>query len=170
MPQLVYERRSTGIIFASTGQTVTLTFTSLANNAGRISSQWDRWSGSSSAIAVPGEVSGYCTVKLAVAAAIGAILTVYAVPSNAGQVAGNFGTTDAAVASKDLFRNAIPIGVVVAHAATVGPFTGTLSLFRATDRYLQIGIFNEMGQALTGTAADHGAWLYPTSPELQDAT
>lgn len=159
MPNKILRVRESPIVFSTAGTLLTLT--SLGNNAGRYSSRYDR-----GILAAPGELFGRAVIKLAVAAAVGTILTIYAFESDGTTADGTLGTVDAALTA-DKRRNGTPIGVIVADAASVGPFAGAIGLFEVHDRYLQLGVYNEMGQALSAVAGDHAITLWPLAWEVQ---
>lgn len=153
--------RETALVFGTSGQTVNLTMTSLANNAGRVSSQYDRGTGLAS-----DEYFGRASIKLAVAAAIGATARIYVASSDGTDVDGGLSATDAALPSVERLRNLIQVATIVADAATVGPFFAPIPIFRFEGRYMQFVIYNEMGQALTATAADHYIKIQAIRPEI----
>jgi hypothetical protein len=165
MANAIYRARQSSVSFLSPApgnpnDGALLTMASLATNAGRYSSQFSR------GILGAAEYEGYATIKLAVAAALGATATIYAISSNGTIRDGGLGATDAALTA-DKRRNLVPVGIIVADAATVGPFTGKISSFLAFDQYLSMAIYNEMGQALTAVAADHSIVIYPSYWEIQ---
>jgi hypothetical protein len=162
MPSKQYAVRETVVTFKSTGGTVTFTPTSLANNAGRVSAQWDRGTGSSA-----DRYIFRAKTKLAVAPAVGAILTIYLATSDGTDNDGELGTTDAALPAADRRRNLTPIGVIVADEASNTRFFITSGIIEILERFVQVVWYNEMGQALSATAADHLFELTPCPPEMQ---
>lgn len=163
MPQKLYSRREDAVRFEASGGNVVLTLTSLANGAGRVSAQYDRGVGG----AADRFIWRFKTT-LAVAAALGAVLTIYLVTSDGTDADGNLGTTDAALPALDRRRNLVPIGSVIADAASTGPFKAS-GVVEILERFVQVVVVNEMGQALSASAGDHAFVLTPVPPEVQDS-
>ena len=57
--------------------------------------------------------------------------------------------------------------MIVADAASVGPFTAPLPLFEVHSRFAQLAWYNELGQALTNVAGDHYITVWPVGQEIQ---
>lgn len=149
--------------FKASGGDVTLTFTSLANGAGRYSGQLDRGSGAKAA-----NFRVECTVKAAAGLAVGATFEVWlaTAQSSSSVIDGNLGTTDATLAT-DKRKNLKLIGVIVADSTSSGELqVGSWNTY-IDAQYVTIGVWNALGQALTGTASDHFLTLIPMPPEMQ---
>lgn len=154
MPTKLYHAPETPVIFAPSGGDVLFTPTSVANGAGRISTQWDRGSGSK-----PGLYRWRIKTEAAAALAVGAQLRAYLVQAfsaSAGDVPGNFGVTDAAVSSEDKLRNlGAPIGIVNADSTTNGEDQIASGICFIYSRYVSVVWWNALGQALGATAGNH---------------
>lgn len=166
MATKIYRASEAQITFKSTGGTVLFTPTSLANGAGRISTQWDRGAGS-----LPDRYLWHARTKVATAPTLGNILTLYlAAASSAttpGDTDGELGSVDAALPAADRRRNLTPIGVIVideASTARIFKSSGTIELLA---RWYTLVWFNEFGVALSATAGDHIFTIEPVPPELQ---
>ena len=161
MPSALYSRWDTPIEFKSSGG-VLFAPTSLANNAGWKSDRYDLGTA-----AGPNRFIGRAKTKLAVAAAVGAILTIYLIGGDGTDADGDLTSGNGSLPAADRRRNLIPIATIVADAATVGPFVAPIPLFEFDDRYLQFAWYNEMGQALSSTATDHFMRIFPVPLENQ---
>lgn len=165
MGQKIYTDPETAITFATSGGTVTITLTSLANAAGRLSAQWDRGAG-----AQPAWYRWQARFRANVAPAIGAILAVYLVTGDDGTyLDGDFGTADAAISALTDLANARMLGVVVADAASTTKDFVASGLCLIRSRYVSVAVWNALGQALNATAGDHEVRLTPVPDEIQAA-
>jgi len=162
MANKIYGAPETAITFKSSGGTVLFTPTSVANAAGRISTQWDRGAGSQ-----PMRYVWRATTKAAAALAVGNQLQIFFATSDGTNVDGNQGTTDAAFAATDKRNNLWYVGAIVADSTTNGEVqtaSGTIEIFT---RYVSVVWWNALGQALSGTAGDHLFTLTAVSDEIQ---
>lgn len=158
----IYGSPETAITFKASGGTVTLTLTSLGNNAGRISAQWDRGAG-----AKPSLYKWRGTVKAAAALVVGVQLELYFATSDGTDVDGNQGTSDAAFSASDKRRNLQYVGSIVGDSTSNGELQKGSGLVEIRDRYVSLVVWNTLGQALTGTATDHYFSLTPVPDEIQ---
>jgi hypothetical protein len=166
-PQKVYISREFPKVFGAAGVTgaeILFTPTSLANNTGRVSSQWDR--GDSPAA---DRFIWRAATKVATTPALDKYLTIYLVtsPAPGGYVDGNLGTTDAALPSLDRVKNAQPIGSIVIDLADVAQTFTKSGEIIILERIVQVVWLNEFGVALSATDADHHFSLTPAPLETQ---
>lgn len=162
MANKIYTAPETAITFLASGGTVTFTPTSLANGAGRVSAQHDR---GASSRATRFEWRAYC--KAAAALTAGVALEIYLATSDGSKVDGNVGTADAAVSDANKRYNLLPIGAIVADSTTNGEVQHASGIIEVSARFLSVVWWNAFGQALTGTAGDHGFSLMPMPYEVQ---
>ncbi len=162
MANKVYGATESAITFKASGGTLALTLTSLANGAGRISAQWDRGAGSK-----PTLYKWRGVVKAAAALAVGVPLEVYLATGDGADIDGNQSTADAAFAASDKRRNLQYVGSILGDSVSNGELQKGSGLVEIRDRYVSLVIWNAMGQALTGAAADHYFSLTPVPDELQ---
>ena len=165
MANKVYAAIETPITVKSSGGDATITPTSVANGAGRISSRYDR-----GATSKPALYRLTCRFKTTASATLGRTLRLYAITADAA-TAGTYTDdtwteTDQAVSSEDLLRNSWPMGVVVCNAASVGPFAGS-GLVEIRSRYVQFAFFNDTAQSMSATAGDFELVLTPVPDEIQ---
>lgn len=163
MANKVYANPETAIEAEGSGGTITLTLASLANGAGRISGQHDRGSG-----AKPTIYRWQGRFRANVNPAVGAVVRLYLVTADDGTyVDGDFGTADAAVSSENDFLNALQLGVAIADAASTTKDFVASGLVEIRSRYISLGVWNALGQALNGTSGDHEVRLTPYGDEIQ---
>lgn len=165
MANLVYHLPETAVTFTSSGGTVVLTTTSLANGAGRVSAQHDRSTG-----AKPGLYIIQAKMKFAAALAVGAQLEVYLLQTSiTGDVPGNLGTSDAAVASADKRRNlGAPVVVINADSTSDGENQiSNSNIVEIYGRYVSVFLWNAAGQALHATGTNSVVTLTPVPPQIQ---
>lgn len=157
-----YRAIETRIVFKSTGGDVLFTPTSLAAGAGRISAQYDQGVG-----AKPMRWLWDLATKWATATVIGEVIELYIVPGDNSNI-GGLGTSDAAVSSKDLLRNALFIANHIVDRTTgnsvVQESEGVVVI---PWRKFSIVWWNATADALSATASDHEFGLTPIPPELQ---
>lgn len=165
MANKIYGAIETSITFKSASGDATITPTSVANGAGRLSTRYDR-----GATSKPTLYRWVCRFKTAAAAAIGRTLRLYAITAEASTGStytdGAFSESDQAVSSEDLYRNGIAVGIVQCDQATVGPFVAS-GLVELRGRYVQIGFFNDSAQAMSATATDFEFVLIPVPDDIQ---
>lgn len=165
MATKVYVATETAIVFKASGGDVTFTPQNVASGAGRVSAQWDRGSGSK-----PGRYKWYAKTKAGSALTAGNRLEIYfayALDTDATQVDGNVGQSDAALATSDKRRNLMPVGYVEADSTTNGEVQVASGEVWITSRYVSVVWYNNFGQTLTNTAADHVFTLVPKPDESQ---
>lgn len=165
MPTLLYHLPETATKFVSSGGTVPLTLTSVANGAGRVSAQLDRGSG-----AKPGLYTIQAVLKAAAALAVGAQAFVYLLQSSeTADVPGNLGTSDAAVSSSDKQRNlGAPVIVINADSTSNGENQiSNANIVEIYGRYVSVMVWNALGQALHSTGTNSYVTLTPYPPDIQ---
>lgn len=168
MPQKVYGIRESPIVFQETGGTVSFTPKNLATGAGWVSARYDRGAG----VAFPERYILRGKTKVAAAATLGTILTMYLVQSDGTNADGALGTTNAALPTLDRRRNLTPVGVIVAdgNGTNLGPFISRPYTIEIYDQYFSLAWINEFGVALTNVAADHVCTVTPVPWEVEDTT
>jgi hypothetical protein len=162
MANKIYGTPETAISFKETAGDVTFTPKNVANNAGRISAQWDRGSG-----AKPTIYKWRAHTKAAAALAVGQSLEIWFATSDGTDVDGNQGTTDAAFAASDKRRNLQYVGSIFSDSVTNGEVQIGSGLVEIRDRYVSVVWWNTFGQALTNTAGDHTFTLTAVPDEIQ---
>lgn len=163
MANKVYVAPETAITFKSSGGSATITCTSVATGAGRISAQYDRGAGSK-----PGRYKWRAKIVTASAATAGRVVELYLSTSDGTIQDGELGTSDAAVSDADYRRNLQFIGVVAADdsagAGNIYLGSGVCEIF---DRYISLVVWNDSGQSLSSTATDCEFSLTPVPDEIQ---
>lgn len=162
MANKIYTIQETAITFQESGGTVTFTPKNVADNAGRISAQYDR-----GATAKPALYWWRAVTKAAAALAVGKTLQIYLATSNGTNVDGNQGTSDAAFSSIDKLRNLQYVGSVFADSTSSGEVQVASGLVEIRERYISVVWWNDFDQALTNTAGDHIFSLTPVPDEIQ---
>lgn len=157
-----YWSQETPVTWAPSGGTYTMTMTSVANGAGRIGPYWDRGTGS-----LPAFVKWRLRSKAAAALAVGTQLMLSWIVSDGSTGDGNIAASDAALSSIDKLRNLRPAGAINADSTTNGEIQLTSGFLFLPDRYVAPVLWNALGQALTGTAADHELIAWACGPEGQ---
>lgn len=163
MANLIQLLRGTVRRFTASGQTpdTILTLTSLASSALRISDRWDR-----GALAQPERFIWRAWFKPTSAPTLGSQISLYLATGDGTHADGTPGTVDAAI-NAEYRRNMIFMGVVeVDDTSAVREYCGSGAIL-ILERYVQIAAYNELGIALSGTAADHGVTLTPAEPQIQ---
>ena len=151
------------ITFKSTGGSAVFTPTSVANAAGRVSAVYDRGAGS---LAAP--LRWQVRTRCGTNPTVGNVLRVYLITGQDGTYEdAAFASGDAAVSSEDSFRNATLIGQVQADAASTTKDFIKSGLVYVYARYIRVGWWNALSQALSSTAADHEMTLVPMPDEAQ---
>jgi hypothetical protein len=163
MANKVYIAPETTVVFKASGGDVTITCTSLANNAGRVSAQWDRGSGSK-----PQQYRWECEFKCVATPTVGQTVSLYwaTAQADATVVDGNVGQVDAALSALDKRRNLQFIDVVEVDVAStaIQKKSGTCFI---DSRYNSLVPINETGAAFSATAGDFVFKLTPIPPEIQ---
>lgn len=161
MTQNIYNFPDTAVTFTA-GGTVAFNPTSVANGAGRVSTQYDRGTG-----ARPNMFRYMMTTRVGSNPSVNNQLRPYIVPADATFVTGRLGTTDAAVSSEDSFRNCIPLLPI-----DIDGTTSTLDFIRLgsvwiPSRYFSVGWWNATGQTLSATTSHHICIFEPIPEQLQ---
>lgn len=148
MANAVKIQTGTPITFQDSGGTVTFTLNSLANGAGRISAQADL-----GAAPRPYMYEIRVSAQFAAALAVGAEMRVYISTSDGTTPdAVKAGTADAAVAAETSLNNAQFVGALIADGTTDNDKQQRSFRVPIYARYVQIALWNAMGQALEPTA------------------
>lgn len=162
MSNKIYVAPETAIVFKSSAGDVVFTPTSVADQAGRISAQWDRGAGSK-----PSLYRWRAKTKAAAALTAGNVLEIWAATSDGTIEDGNQSTADAAFATASKRNNLQYVGVIVADSTTNGEVQQGSGYLMIRDRYVSIVWWNAFGQALSSTAGDHSISLTPVPDEIQ---
>lgn len=163
MPNLIYTKRETPIVFRDSGGDAVITLQNLGFGAGRVSARYDRGAGSKPKLYTVTGIFQYET-----APQLGEAVEVYLFQSDGTYVDGNIGTTDAALTS-DKRRNGLPILFVVADTTA----TGTNIIRRAVnveivDQYFSVGVWNaSTGDNLRNVANTSLLIFTPQPDEVQ---
>jgi len=161
MANLIYQLQEAGKLWAPSGGDFAFAAQSLANGALRQGARWDR-----GATAIPERYVWRAWLKVATTPALGSIATLYIATSDGTHTDGDLGAADATI-NAERRRNLTPIGAIeIDEASTTREFSNSdMILIRA--RYVIPVIFNELGVALSSTAADFGFSLTPVSLQIQ---
>lgn len=166
MANKVYYAPESAVVFKESGGTVSFTPRNISSGTARMSAQYDRGTGSK-----PGLYRWYALTKAANVLTVGTQLSIYLAQSygsGAGEITGNIGTSDAALATTDKLRNlGNPIGILNADSTTNGEVQVATGFCFIYSRYISVVWYNLLGQALTNTADDHTFILEPMPPEIQ---
>jgi hypothetical protein len=161
----LYYNPETKLTFKGSGGDVTLTFASAADQSLSVSDQYDRGAG-----AKPGLYRWRIQTQINASGTVGRQARIYLIQTNdATDIPGRVGTSDTEISSAaDRVRNlGAPIGAAVADVTTDNvDFIATGVCF-VYDRYISVGIFNDMGVALHATEGNHYFELTPIPPEAQ---
>lgn len=149
--------RGTTLVLKSSGGDAVWTPTSVADGAGRISARLDL-----GVFPNPDAVEVVAILKSAAAASAGEVAELWlfqadaAAGSTATSVAstGGFSESDAAITDSDRLRNGDLIGHVVADDEAGFVYVSKRYTIPVTARYIQVAVWNELGVALSATAAD----------------
>ena len=151
-----YLLAETAITWKDTGGTNLLTLTSVADSAGRQGAQHNFGTAARSP-----EYSWRAYARVAVAATVGQRIRVYWKTSDGTNPDNDDGTGDIALSSVDKLNNLLYLGaIIVDEAATGVTFVASGDVY-LPHQYGQPVFFNDSGQALSATAADHGFSLTP---------
>lgn len=157
----------TVVTFLSTGGTVLFTPTSLAQNAARVSAQWDR-----GAYPLPLRYEWRAKAKAAATVVLGdPLVDIYlATADNAtsGYQDGIAGGSDAALTPIDKTRNMQWCGSLITEATAAGAVNGS-GVIEIVARYVSVVFVNRLSTAvaLSATATDMGFQLTPILDEIQ---
>jgi hypothetical protein len=160
MPNEILRKQGTTISWLASGGDEVLTLTSLANGAGRKGDTHD-W-----AAAFPPRVIIELETVFAVAPTAGNTLDVYWVSSrDNSNFDGGIAQGDAVFSDEDALRQAHLVGVLPADDDTDTQIVSWI--FDLPGRYGFPVVFNNSGQALSGTAGDHALKITPLIDEIQ---
>lgn len=164
LAKLIYAAPQTSIVFKSTGGDAVFTPTSLGAAAGWISAQYDRGPGSK-----PGRYRWQAKTQANVNPTVGGVVRVYLVlaDSATGDGPGQLGTADATVPAEARLGNAQYLGSVQADQALNTVSFIQPGLVEIYSRYVQVAWWNDLSQALHGTAGNHEFRLVAYPDELQ---
>lgn len=163
MANLIYIAKETTISFGSeVGDDVAWTTESVSDGAGYLSSQHDFGSGdhadefwfvfTTQAVATPTVLAG---VRLRQGWGDGTRENHFE------------GTTDVAVATENLFANMQAFRTCVVTETTLGAELTIMDRVPVLNRYLQLGMWVDMGSATTADAAETKGFVTPIPPEIQ---
>lgn len=159
----------TALVFKDSGGDAVFMGADVANGAGRVSAQLDRGSG-----AKPGRYAVWATVKFVTAApTVGAPVRFYLAEgfgTGTDQIAGNPGTSDAAISAETSFYGFSKLGdLVVDTASTARDMVQFLGYAEISARYISVGLWNASGGTVDANdgAASTFVTLVPVPPEIQ---
>lgn len=163
MASKIYAAKETPIVFKSSGGSAAITCTSLANNAGRVSAQYDRGSGSK-----PTRFLIEVQCKLAATPTVGSTVSVLLSLAEADATVpdGDVGQSDAALSALNKRRNLRYGCVVEIDVAGTGIQKGS-DIVEFAARYVSVVVINEGGSAFSATAGDTIITLTPIPDESQ---
>ena len=173
MANLILGSRGTRVTFEASGGDVTLTLTSLASGAGRISATRDKGSGSQEV-----HFGGMLRTQFATTPVAKESIRIYLVEQEeardggtpAFKVPGDLPSTDTAIADEDRF---IGIGTEIGRLKVPeSPAANTEYIseyfeFRTRAQKFQIGVWNGTADGLTATAGEHEVWIIDVDDEIQ---
>lgn len=131
---------------------VAFTVESLANSAGRVSTQYDIGTAPR-----PYRFKWACKCQWQATPTQGGVLELYvagAPDADNTNIDGDIGVTDAALGDVDMRRNLKYIGCVVSENAAASEVCKASGVFEHYDRYLSIVAYNAGGAAINATAAN----------------
>lgn len=163
MANKVYSAPESAITFKSSGGSAVITCTSLANNAGRVSAQYDRSTGSrATRFFVEFEFKCVATPTL------GNLVTLYFAQAQADNTHpdGDVGVSDAALSALDKRRN-LTVGVAAQIDVASTALQKASGFVELHGRYITAVVVNEAGSAFSATAGDTIITLTPMPDEVQ---
>lgn len=137
----------------------------LANNAGRVSAQIDL-----GASPRPGLYKWSCKLQFQATPTQGLGLELYkagAPDSDATQIDGDIGSTDAALGDNDMRRNLVQFGYVVSENAAASEPCIASGYFTHPDRYISLVAFDASGASVNATDTNFVFYLQPYSWQSQ---
>jgi hypothetical protein len=159
----LYYAPETTISFKSSGGDAVFSPASISSGGGRVSAVYDRGSGSK-----PAPFRWQARTRANVGPTVGGVVRIYLITGQDGTYEdAAFAAGDAAVSSEDSFRNATLIGQVQADANSTTKDFVKSGLVYIYGRYIRVGWWNALSQALHATAANHEMTLTPVPDEAQ---
>lgn len=166
MPNAIYIDKGTELLInGEAGANVAFSVEGLTTSNGRVSAQIDL-----GAAPRPSEFEWSCEVQWQATPTQGLGLALYAAgapDSDATQIDGDVGSTDAALGDADMRRNLKYIGYVASENAAASEICVASGVFRHTMRYLSIVAFNEAGATVNATDSNFKFLLRPIFSEVQ---
>lgn len=165
MASKLYNAVETSVVFKSSGGDVVLTFASTADQALAHSAQYDRGTGSK-----PGLYRWFLRAEASGTQTAGRQLRIYLIQAkDATDVPGRIPTTDGEVASaSNRVRNlGSPIGVGNSDSTTSTDEIIASGICFIYSRYVSVGIFNDLGQALNASETGQYFEIAAIPPESQ---
>lgn len=160
MANEAYIKNGTAILFGGeAGATVAFSMESVANGAGRVSTQHDL-----GADPRPGLYKWSCEVQWQATPTQGAVLELYAAGApdgDATQIDGDIGNTDAALGDVDMRRNLRWIGAVVSENAAASEKCVASGILEWPHRYISIVGYNAGGATINATDTNFRFDLQP---------
>lgn len=162
MANKVYRALETALTFKDSGGDAVITLQNLSFGAGRISAQYDRGTGSKAQ-----DFFVIAIMEYATAPQTNEVCEILLFEGDGTYVAGNVGTSDAALTSaKKVNGNLINLNIV----DTTSTNTDVVSMGRCTItmRYFSVGVWNgSSGDNLRNTANTSLVIFIPVPPEIQ---
>lgn len=134
---------SSVITFAGSAGTVAITLEGVTNGAGQSSAVYDRGAGT-----LPQWFKWEAKFDTSTNATLSAPVRIYAYATELSSTSSDF-ATNAGRSAETMFGNYKALGQVVASQANTGPWYGSGTVY-LPGRYLQVGIWNALGQTITG--------------------
>lgn len=150
--------------FDAAATDVALTLTSLGAGAGRISAQKD-WGVAPRAYLYDGMIE-YVPATTAVVGEVVRVYIVEAPDHDATAVAGDLGTSDAAVSAEDLLRNCKLVGVLQVDTADTGIMRAFFE-FESFARYFSVLVWNGTADAFSATSTASFVEIQPKAVQGQ---
>ena len=162
-----YINPESAITFADSAQTptVTITLTALQTVTGRVSAQYDRGASARAA-----HFKWTFTTQLNGTNIVGAEVQLYIARGDgtaAGQIDGNVGTTDAALASANKVNNLQYLGSLIVDQTTTNTTMTVSGYCFIPSRYISLVVYNATTLPLTTSTSVHTFTLIPTPFEMQ---
>lgn len=166
MPTAAYIDKGTELsINGESGADYAWSVEGITNGAGRVCAQIDL-----GAAPRPEEYEWSCEIQFQATPTQGLGLELYAAAapdSDATQIDGDVGSTDAALGDADMRRNLKPIGYVVSENAAASEPCVSSGVFRHTMRYLSLIAYNASGATVNATDSNFQFKLRPVYYEGQ---
>lgn len=165
MPNAVYEKFGTAIVFGSEGgDDVDWSTENISSGAGRQSAQADLVA-LTTARATRYRVRFW--TQLQATPTFGRAVQLFAKTSDGSHPLNDDGTGDAALSDEDKLANLLFIGTIVVDEAAANVEMVLEAEIVLRERYVQLVLYNDSGAAITNDAAETKAELIPVYDEIQ---
>ena len=165
MPNALYEKQGTAIVFGSEGgDDVAWSTENISDGAGRQSAFHDQ---GADGTARPSFWRYRVYTQAQATPDLGNSLELYLKTSDGTHPDNDDGTSDAAVSSEDKLKNLIPLQPIIVDEASGDVEFVCTGVIYIPQRYFGIVLWNEMGSAITNDVAETKATFTPVYWELQ---